>query len=65
VQDEIKTTMQSQRMRDMQQKLQASVSTDLNDAYFNGNPAPPAAGGMKGKPADPDDKPAVKPPAKQ
>lgn len=64
VQDEIKTTLQSQRMRDMQQKLQESVSTDLNEAYFSGNPAPPA-GAAKGKPGDPDDKPAVKPAAKQ
>ena len=64
MQDEIKTTLQSQRMRDMQQKLQESVSTDLNEAYFSGNPAPPA-GAAKGKPGDPDDKPAVKPAAKQ
>jgi len=39
---EIKSTLQSQRMREMQQKLQASITTDLNDSYFNA-PTPPAA----------------------
>ena len=63
VQEEIKGTLQNQRMRDIQQKLQSSISTDLNDAYFSGNPAPPAEG--KSKPADPDDKPVAKPAAQQ
>jgi PPIC-type PPIASE domain len=63
VQDEIKGTLQNQRLRDMQQKLQASISTDLNDAYFSTNPPPPA-GAMKSKPTDADDKDAAKPAAK-
>jgi hypothetical protein len=65
VQDEIKGTLQSQRLRDMQQKLQASVTTDLNDAYFSAAPAPPAPGGANAKPGDPSSTPAVKPAAKQ
>jgi hypothetical protein len=64
VQDEIKSTLTSQRMRDMQQKLQESVSTDLNEAYFNANAAPPA-GAAVGKPADSDDKPTAKPAAQK
>jgi PPIC-type PPIASE domain len=62
VQDEIKGTLQSQRLRDMQQKIQASVTTDLNDAYFSASPAP-AQGAVK--PGDPGAAPAMKPAAKQ
>ena len=57
--DEIKATLQSQRMRDLTQKLQESVTTDLNEAYFSGAPAPPAGAAQKAN--DPDDKPAAKP----
>jgi hypothetical protein len=64
VKDEIKATLQSQRIRESMQKLQESVSTDLNEAYFTGTPAPPA-GAAKGKAADPDDAPAAKAAAKQ
>jgi len=49
-------------MRDLTQKLQDSVTTELNDAYFSANPAPPA-GAMR-KP-DADDKPAAKPAAQR
>ena len=62
VQDEIKSTLQSQRLRDMQQKLQASVTTDLNDTYFSAAPAPSAP---NSKPGDSNAAPVVKPTAKQ
>jgi hypothetical protein len=63
VKDEIKGTVQGQRMRDSQQKLQESISTDLNEAYFNANPAPPADA-PKVRPAN-NDTPAAKPAPQQ
>ena len=42
VKEEIKNTLQSQRLKDSMQALQQSTQTELNDAYFNNAP-PPAA----------------------
>jgi len=45
---EIRATLQNQRMREEVQKIQDSVTTQLNAAYFNPAPAPAA---VNGKPA--------------
>ena len=72
VKDEIKATLQNQRMRDLSQKVQESAKTELNESYFSaGAPAPPAgAMGMKPPmnakpPADADDKQTAKPAAQR
>ena len=43
VKQEIHSTLQTQHMRTEVQKLQDSVHTDLNEAYFGGAPATPGA----------------------
>jgi hypothetical protein len=69
VREEIRQTLQNQRTQESMQKLQNSITTDLNEAYFNGSPGPPAAPAVKpaanAKPADTDDKPAAKPAAQR
>lgn len=49
VKDEIKSTLQNQRMKDSMQKVQDSATTDLNEAYF-GAAAPPPPPGHPGMP---------------
>ena len=58
VKQEIHSTLQTQHMRTAMQKLQDSVSTDLNEAYFGGAPAVPA--GMTPPKPGTDQKPAAK-----
>ncbi len=49
VQDEIRNTLRGQRLQAMRQKLQTSVSSELNKDYF-GPDLPPAPPGMPGAP---------------
>lgn len=57
VKQEIHSTLQTQHMRTEIQKLQDSIHTDLNEAYFGGAPATPGA--MK-SPKATEQKPAAK-----
>lgn len=45
--DEIRNTLRSQRMQAMRQKMQSSMSSELNPKYFGGDavPVPPGAKG--------------------
>ncbi len=49
VQDEIRNTLRGQRLQSMRQKLQTSVSSELNKDYF-GPDLPPGSPGMPGAP---------------
>jgi len=49
VQDDIRNTVRSQRLQAMRQKLQTSVSSELNKDYF-GPDLPPGSPGMPGAP---------------
>jgi hypothetical protein len=49
VEDEIRNTLRSQRLQAMRQKLQTSVSSELNKDYF-GPDLPPGSPGMPGAP---------------
>jgi hypothetical protein len=57
VRQEIHATLQNQRMREEVQKLQESVTTNLNEAYFGEPPAQPVHGV---RPASASPKPAPK-----
>jgi hypothetical protein len=63
VKDEIHGSLQNQRMRDLMQGIQASVTPELNEAYFGGGPSGPAPG--PGKPAPPTLKDSSKKPPTQ
>ena len=58
VKQEIHSTLQSQRMREEVQKLQDSVTSDLNEAYFGGG-APGPSGEAQPKPTGSPAKPAA------
>jgi PPIC-type PPIASE domain len=47
VKDEIRTTLQSQKVRDTLLSIQNSTTLELNNAYFGPSPAPPARGPVK------------------
>jgi foldase protein PrsA len=66
VKDEIKNTLQSQRLKDSMQALQQSTQTELNDAYFNNAPPPttPAPAPAKPNTGAGNKEPAKTPPAK-
>ena len=59
VQDEIRNTLRSQRLQAMRQKLQTSVSSELNKDYFGPDLAP----GSSGTPGAPRPMPMSRPPA--
>jgi peptidyl-prolyl cis-trans isomerase C len=57
VKPEIRAVLQNQRMREAVQKLESSVTTELNDAYFNSSPAPLPGTAKPAMPADQEHRP--------
>jgi hypothetical protein len=62
VKDEIRNTLQSQKMKDAMQAIQQSGTTELNDAYFGTAPSGPGPVPVKPKPDASKESPQTKSP---
>ena len=62
VKDEIRNTLQNQKMRDTMQSIQQSATPELNDAYFGASPSMPGPSGVKPKTGGSKESPQPKPP---